>query len=265
MVIDKHKNIDKYVSKLSLIIKDKIKLVKVISMVRIDRIMLFIENKANEFNKKMDNDTLCLIDETIAYLIKMLRKSKIRLKTISVYQTNCRKALTEILIAKNDDKRNIKEIQKTFSVIDVLLKSFKSEKVGKEKYHTKVDKDNIAVYSICKAKGFSKLHHIDINRDLISMAIEEKTKDMNKCNTICIKDKYIILKLFLAKDCNEINKEISISIYTDRIISNSSIITNEHNKNINNEIMCSNKIRYIILMKIMYCLFKILKPLNKET
>ena len=129
MAIDKHKDIDKYVSKLSLIIKDKTKLVKVISMVRIDRIMLFIENKANEFNKKMDNDTLCLIDETIAYLIKMLRKSKIRLKTISVYQTNCRKALTEILIAKNDDKRNIKEIQKTFSVIDVLLKSFESEKV----------------------------------------------------------------------------------------------------------------------------------------
>ena len=130
----------------------------------------------------------------------------------------------------------------------MLLKSFESEKVGKERYHTKVDKDNIAVYSICKAKGFSKLHHFDINRDLISMATEEKTKDMNKCNTICIKDKYIILKLFLAKDCNEINKEISISIYTNRIISNSSIITNEHNKNINNEIMCSNKIRYIILM-----------------
>ena len=233
-------------------------------MIRIDRIMLFIENKANQFNKKMDNDTLCLIDETIAYLIKMLRKSKIRLKTISVYQTNCRKALTEILIAKNDDK-HIKEIQKIFSVIEVLLKSFESEKVGKEKYDTKVDKDNIAVYSICKAKGFSKLRHIDINRDLISMAIEEKTKDMNKCNTICIKDKYIILKLFLAKDCDKINKEISISICTDKIVSNSPIITNEINENINNEIMCSNKIRYITLMETMYCLFKILKPLNKET
>ena len=124
MAIDKHKNIDKYVSKLSLIMKDKIKLVKVISMIRIDHIMLFIENKANEFNKKMDNDTLCLIDETIAFLIKMLRKSKTRLKTISVYQSNCRKALTEILLAKNDDKRNIKKYKETFSVIDVLLKSF---------------------------------------------------------------------------------------------------------------------------------------------
>ena len=71
---------------------------------------------------------------------------------------------------------------------------------------------------------------------------------------MCIKDEYIIVKLFLAKDCNKINKEITISIYTDKIISNSSIITNEHDKNINNEIVCSNKIRYIILMKIMYCL-----------
>ena len=147
----------------------------------------------------------------------------------------------------------------------MLLKSFESERVGKEKYHTKVDKDNIVVYSICKAKGFNKLRHIDINKDLISMAIEEKTKDMNKFNTICIKDEYIILKLFLAKDCNKIYKEISICICTDKIISNSSIITNEHYKNINNEILCSNKIRYIILMKIMYCLFKILKPVNKET
>ena len=85
MTIDKHKDIDKYMSKLSLIIKDKTELVKVISMVRIDRIMLFIENKANEFNKMMNNDALCLVDETITYLIKMLRKSKIRLKTISVY------------------------------------------------------------------------------------------------------------------------------------------------------------------------------------
>ena len=166
MAIGKHKNIDKYVSKLSLIIKDKIKLVKVISMIRIDHIMLFVENKANEFNKKMDNDTLCLIDETIAFLIKMLRKSRTRLKTISVYQSNCRKALTEILLAKNDDKRNIKKYKETFSVIDVLLKSFESEK-----YHTKLDKDNIAVYSICKAKGFSKLYLIDINRDLILLAI----------------------------------------------------------------------------------------------
>ena len=152
MTIDKHKDIDKYMSKLNLIIKDKIELVKVISMVRIDRIMLFIENKANEFNKMMNNYTLCLVDETITYLIKMLRKSKIRLKTISIYQTNCRKALTEILLVKNDDKRNIKEIQKTFSVIELLLKSFESEKVGKERYHTKVDKDILQYIQYVKQK-----------------------------------------------------------------------------------------------------------------
>ena len=88
---------------------------------------------------------------------------------------------------------------------------------------------------------------------------------MNKYNTICIKNKYIISKLFLAKNCNKINKEISIFIYTDKIISNLSLITNEHNKIINNEIICSNMIRYIILMKIMYYLFKILKSLNEKT
>ena len=53
-------------------------------MIRIDRIMLFTENKVNQFNKKMANDTLCLIDKTIAYLIKMLRKLKIRLKTMNL-------------------------------------------------------------------------------------------------------------------------------------------------------------------------------------
>ena len=88
---------------------------------------------------------------------------------------------------------------------------------------------------------------------------------MNKYNTICIKNKYIISKLFLAKNCNKINKEISIFIYTNKIISNLSLITNEHNKIINNEIICSNMISYIILMKIMYYLFKILKPLNEKT
>ena len=65
-------------------------------MIRIDRIMLFTENKVNQFNKKMDNDTLCLIDKTIAYLIKMLRKLKIRLKTMNL---------------KKPERKNIKQKQ----------------------------------------------------------------------------------------------------------------------------------------------------------
>ena len=72
----------------------------------------------------------------------------------------------------------------------------------------------------------------------------------NRFNLYIKQGKYVILKLLKS---------------LNKIISNSSIITNEHNEDINNEIMCSNKIRYIILMKIMYCLFKILKLLNKET
>ena len=52
----------------------------------------------------MDNDTLHLIDddlnEIITYLIKELKRSKKRLKTLSVYQTNCHKTLGGILFTR---------------------------------------------------------------------------------------------------------------------------------------------------------------------
>ena len=108
--IDKHKNIDGYVSKLTVIINDKIKLMRTISMTIIDCIMCNIKNKTNTLNEKIhkaseiDNDTLHLLDdnlnEIITYLIERLTKSKKRLKMISVYQTNCHKTLGGVLTAK---------------------------------------------------------------------------------------------------------------------------------------------------------------------
>ena len=84
--LDKHKNIDGYVSKLTVIINDKIKLMKIISMRTIDRIMCNIKNKTNMVNEKIhkaseiDNDTLHLIDdnlnEIITYLRERFKKSK---------------------------------------------------------------------------------------------------------------------------------------------------------------------------------------------
>ena len=83
---------------------------KIISMKRIDRMMCNIKNKTNMVNEiihkasEIDNDTLHLIDdnlnETITYLIRILKESKKRLKAMSVYQTNCHKTLREILTAK---------------------------------------------------------------------------------------------------------------------------------------------------------------------
>ena len=102
--IDKHKNIDGYVSKLTVIINDKIKLMKTIIMRTIGFIMFNIKNETNMVNEKIhkasdiDNDTLHLIDdnlnEIITYLIERLKNFfKKKLKTISVYQTNCHKIL----------------------------------------------------------------------------------------------------------------------------------------------------------------------------
>ena len=72
--IDKHKGIDGYVSKLTDIINNKVKLMNVMSM-RIGHVICNIKNKTNVVNEKihkaseMDNDNL---NEIITYLIKGL-------------------------------------------------------------------------------------------------------------------------------------------------------------------------------------------------
>ena len=81
--IDTHKDIDGSVSKLTIIINNKLKLLNVMNM-GIGRVMCNIKNKTNTVNEKirkasvMDNDTLYLIDdnlnEIITYLIKGLKK-----------------------------------------------------------------------------------------------------------------------------------------------------------------------------------------------
>ena len=59
------------------------------------------------------------------------------------------------------------------------------------------------------------------------------------------------------------NNNITISIYNAKIISNTLINTNEqyrnYTKDVNEELECTNKVRYIILKKIMHSLFKIYK------
>ena len=61
---------------------------------------------------------------------------------------------------------------------------------------------------------------------------------------------------------------ISISIYNDKITSNTPTMTNKNHKNftkdVNEEIESTNKIRYTVLMKIMYCLFKVCKKKDDE-
>ena len=88
---------------------------------------------------------------------------------------------------------------------------------------------------------------------------------MNQDITICIDGERITLKICQTQDYQEILRKnnITISIYNDKIISNTLINTNEqyrnYTKDVNEELECTNKVRYIILKKIMHSLFKIYK------
>ena len=78
------------------------------------------------------------------------------------------------------------------------------------------------------------------------------------------KIKKIVLKASQAQDNSGIQKilDMSISIYNDKITSNISMMTNDnHNfiKHIDEEIECTDKIRYTVLMKVMCCLIKVCK------
>ena len=101
--------------------------------------------------------------------------------------------------------------------------------------------------------------------------IKYKKACVNKMNediTICIDGERIALKISQTQDYQGILRKnnITISIYNDKIISNTLINTNEqyknHTKDVNEELECTNKVRYIILKKIMHSLFKIYKKKN---
>ena len=92
---------------------------------------------------------------------------------------------------------------------------------------------------------------------------------MKQVNSIYLENKQIILKASKAQDNGGIQKivDMSISIYNDKITSNISMMTNDNHKNftkyIDEEIECTDKIRYMLLINIMCCLIKVSK--KKET
>ena len=87
---------------------------------------------------------------------------------------------------------------------------------------------------------------------------------------MCVDDEQITSKSSQTQDYQgiHIEKTISISICNDKIICNSSTIKNEQYRNyrkiFNEKIECTNKVRYIILKKIMHRLFKVCKKKNDD-
>ena len=132
-----------------------------------------------------------------------------------------------------------------------------------EKYYVKVDKDKVVFYLIRKPmKGFKMKHMIEISKDMIILATEKETKTMNDVITICIIDSQI--KLSIAQTENQNKMNISIIISNDEIVCDISTITNEYQKDVNEVIKCTGKIRYTLLQNIIYCTIKICDKKNDE-
>ena len=166
---------------------------------------------------------------------------------------------------KTNDKVDIEnhrsELHKTNNNIKTILDWFVFKKFMNKKFITRnLDKDGISLCSINNSmKGVKIINTIAICRDLISLVIEKNTKAMKQDMTISIDDEKIILNTSQADDYNGIKKKLnmSISIHNDKITSNISMTNENFTKDVNKEIEYTNKIRYVIIMKIMYWLIKI--------
>ena len=117
--IDKHKDIDGYVSKLTDVINNKIKLINKIGET-IDYVMCKINNETNMIDgiihkaSEMDNDTLHLIDDKLDKIITQIRKKiKITPKNKTEDKDKTISKTKNKTVDKDKDKDKDKTIPKT--------------------------------------------------------------------------------------------------------------------------------------------------------
>ena len=126
-------------------------------------------------------------------------------------------------------------------------------------------KDEITLCLINKPqKSFKIIHVISIYRDMLSLNIEKVTNSMKEDRSIYVEDKKILLKISQTEKDSENKKKLNISIYNDKIIINMCITNNNFTKDVSMEIKCTDKIRYMVLMKVMYCLTKVFQKKEGE-
>ena len=161
-------------------------------------------------------------------------------------------------IKKYNDKPS-----KILNSIEKISKRFTCENFMDEKYCVTVDKDKIVFYLIDKPiKGVKMKHIIEISRDMIILGIEKEAKTMKELNTIFVVENQISLRINQTENQNK--RDMFITISNDEIICDISTITNEYQKDVNEVIKCTGKIRYTLLQNIIYCTIKICDKKNDE-
>ena len=114
-------------------------------------------------------------------------------------------------------------------------------------------------------KGFKIIHRIMISKDILSLNKEKVMNDTKQDKSIYVEDNKILLKASQIENNIGIQKklDVSISIYNDKINSDIVITVNDNYtnfiKNVNTKIECTDKIRYMILIKVKHCLIKVCK------
>ena len=173
-------------------------------------------------------------------------------------ESNMLKVIKVNTIKKYNDKPS-----KIFNSMEKIINRFVCKKFMNEKYYVTVDKDKIVFYLIDKPiKGVKMKHVIEISRDMMILGIEKEAKTMKELNTIFLLENQISLRINPTENQNK--QDIFITIYNDEIVCDISRITNEYQKNVNEVIKCTGKIRYTLLKSIIYCIIKICDEKNDE-
>ena len=97
---------------------------------------------------------------------------------------------------------------------------------------------------------------------MIILGIEKEAKTMKELNTIFVVENQISLRINQTENQNK--RDMFITISNDEIICDISTITNEYQKDVNEVIKCTGKIRYTLLQNIIYCTIKICDKKNDE-
>ena len=119
----------------------------------------------------------------------------------------------------------------------------------------------ISMWSINKLeKDGIALNNIKLCDDMILLETQKEMENMVENRKLFIDEELISLQLTQIKDGNGIKRELNILIKILTTASSSEITLIEKDDITNtvvNEFKCSNKIRYMIIMKIMYLLVKL--------
>ena len=175
-----------------------------------------------------------------------------------------------ITLPKTIIEKHKSELDETIKNIQIIFESFACEKFMNENSNVRSynEKDyDISMWSINKlVTDAIKLNNIKLCDDMILLETEKEMENMVENRKLFIDEELISLQLTQIKHDNGIKRELNILITIlirasiKGITSKITLIEKDDIINtVVNEFKCSNKIMYMIIMKIIYWLVKICK------